>query len=123
MKKHGYIESRFGRRRRIPYINDVNMKDARKAALHALVAGSTSDMVEHAALDVRPAMLDLCHGKFRMSVHDSIMFEVPEQYREPAARLAVYALLDAGARYFPEVVWKADAEGGYRWGTMSKIVV
>ena len=123
MKKHGYIESRFGRRRRIPYINDVNMKDARKAALHALVAGSTSDMVEHAALDVRPAMLDLCHGKFRMSVHDSIMFEVPEEFRGPAAKLSVQALLNAGAKYFPEVVWKADAEGGYRWGSMTKIVV
>jgi DNA polymerase-1 len=123
MKKKGYVESRFGRRRRIPYINDVNIKDARKAALHALVAGSASDMVEHAALDIRPVIADVCHGNFRMSVHDSIIFEVPEQYKDEAARLAVGALLDAGGKYFPEVVWKADAEVGYRWGTMEKMHV
>lgn len=123
MKKRGYVESRFGRRRRIPFINEVNIKDARKAALHALVAGSASDMVEMAALAVRPIIADLCHGKFRMSVHDSIMFEVPPEYKDETAKLAVGAILDAGNKYFPEVVWKADAEWGVRWGTMQKLHV
>lgn len=122
MLKNGYVESRFGRRRRIPFVNDVNKDDARKAALHALVAGSASDMVEYAAISL---VKDLSSygSRFMVTVHDSILMYVPEKEVETVAKLGIDRILWAGATYFPEVKWVADAEVGLRWGSTKRLAL
>jgi len=122
MLKKGYVESRFGRRRRMPYINDVNKDDARKAALHALVAGSASDMVEHAAISLTKD-LRFYGSRFVVTVHDSILMYVPEKEVETIAKMGIDRILWSGATYFPEIKWVADAEVGQRWGSTKKLAL
>jgi DNA polymerase-1 len=88
----GFTETLLGRRRYIPELTASNprVRDlGRRQALNAPIQGSASDVFKVAMIEVDRAFegaLDLdCH--MLLTVHDELVFEVPEERVEPAAAL------------------------------------
>lgn len=116
-RTQGYVQSPFGRKRRFPLITQTNLQDVRKAAGHAPVAGTASDIT----------LLSLCRlvesgWKVVLTVHDSIVVEVPEDQIEMALDEVVTTMSKTGEEFFPEVPWKVDAEVRDRWSPLPEEV-
>jgi DNA polymerase-1 len=122
MQRKGYIKYRTGFRRRIPYISHANNDEARKASFNAPIAGSASHMTTLSALAVEKSIRSHEWDAFiLMLVHDSIVLECrPEDVKDVAFQTTWY-MRDTATKWFPEVVWKAEAEAGERWGSLHPI--
>jgi len=81
-RKHGYVETIFGRRCHIAGINDRNgmtRSFSERAAINAPIQGAAADIIRRAMIHMPPA-LDKAGLEARMllQVHDELVFEVPE---------------------------------------------
>ncbi|PCI32892.1 MAG: DNA polymerase I [Alphaproteobacteria bacterium] len=81
-RKHGYVETIFGRRCHIASINDKNgmrRSFGERAAINAPIQGAAADVIRRAMIRMpdalRQAGLD---AKMLLQVHDELVFEVPE---------------------------------------------
>ena len=110
LDKQGYVQSRFGRRRNFPIITKANMDEARKAAVHAPVAGTASDLTLLSGCRLEEEGYEVV-----LMVHDSVLLEVPEYLADEIAEHAVEIMEETGRTYLPEVKWKADPEVRLRW--------
>lgn len=110
MDEQGYVQSPFGRRRHFEIITRVNADDARKAAVHAPVAGTASDLTTLSA-----CLLNEQGFEVVLTVHDSVILEVPEGEADKIATFVQEVMEGTGAQYLPEVKWKADPEVRQRW--------
>ena len=108
--KQGYVETRFGRRRRFPLITDANTKDARKACVHFLVASTANDINLLAAADLVEMGWPVI-----LTVHDSIFCEVPEEDADKCLHDMEERMLWQACKWVPEVKWKVDPEILVRW--------
>lgn len=128
---HGYIESPFGRREYLPYINDAdNGKRNRsiREAVNMPVQSAASDTVLSALIIIDDKLRRAGYmSRLVNTVHDSVVLDVPEHEIAPTALLckdvmenvAVYA-----KEYMPKVdfSWllcplKADVEIGSHYGS------
>lgn len=121
MHAQGYVTSRFGRRRRIPFINNINKDDARKASFNAPDQGAASDLTLLAAMAVEPAVAHL-NAHVVLTVHDSVIIDAPQEHAHEVAVIATRIMVATGNKYFPEVKWKADADAGEKWGSLKGIL-
>jgi len=110
MAVQGFVQSRFGRRRHFPIITKVNMDEARKAAVHAPVAGTASDLTLMSACEVEESVHNVV-----LTVHDSIVLEVDINDADKMERYGVEVMEEMGVRYLPEVKWKANGERRLTW--------
>ncbi len=81
-RKHGYVETIFGRRCHIAGINDRNgmtRSFSERAAINAPIQGAAADIIRRAMIHMPPA-LDRAglHARMLLQVHDELVFEVPE---------------------------------------------
>jgi DNA polymerase-1 len=120
MHKHGYVEYRTGRRRRIPLITSKNKDEARKASFNAPVQGTASDLTSLAAIESYPK-LPTFRAHILLLVHDSIIVEVPKELVKACATYLAFTMERVAKEWFPEVKWVADAEAGPRWGSMKEV--
>jgi DNA polymerase I len=113
----GYTETILGRRRYIPELQAANprVRDlGRRQALNAPIQGSASDVFKLAmiavdrALEERPELG--CH--MLLTVHDELVFEVPEEHVGAAAALVKERMETAVDL---EVPLRADAGWGANW--------
>ena len=88
----GYTETLLGRRRYIPELTSDNRRLrelGERQALNAPIQGGASDVFKVAMIDVDRALRDTpvlgCH--MLLTVHDELVFEVPETSVEAAAEL------------------------------------
>ncbi len=109
-RKHEYVETMFGRRRRMPELNSRNgtiRQGAERMAVNFPIQGAAADILKRAMLRVHEALRG---NKARMilTVHDELLIESPEEtatevgerVREAmqgAAELAVPLTVDVGA--------------------------
>jgi uracil-DNA glycosylase family 4 len=112
LKEQGFVTTRFGRKRRFPLITNDNLDDARKACVHAPIAGTASDLTMLSAIELSNEGLDII-----LLVHDSILAETPEpeDNAKAVAEHIAEVMQATGDKYLPEVTWKADPEVSYRW--------
>lgn len=111
LERQGFVQSPFGRRRHFPIITKVNYDEARKAAVHAPVAGTASDLTTLSLCE-----LDEAGWEVVLSVHDSVMIEIPEDADEEEVGTYVQSVMEAvGNKYLPQVKWKADSEVRTTW--------
>jgi len=108
--ENGYIETPFGRRRRFPYINNTNYKEALKAAVNVPIQSAASDITHHAAVAVQKEGYQVILTK-----HDEIIAEVPEDGAEEHRIRIEQIMEEAGNKYLPNIKWKADASVRARW--------
>jgi DNA polymerase-1 len=108
-RKHGYVETVFGRRIHLPGIADKNPARrgfAERQAINAPLQGAAADIIKRAMIRVPEAMAGLA-GRMLLQVHDELLFEVPEgeaektiksvrRVMEAAAHLSVPLVVEAG---------------------------
>jgi len=90
-RKHGYVETIFGRRCHIRGINEKNpsMRSfSERAAINAPLQGSAADIIRRAMIRL-PGILARKKLKARMllQVHDELIFEVPEAEVEETSKV------------------------------------
>jgi DNA polymerase I len=108
-RKHGYVETVFGRRIHLPGIVDKNparRSFAERQAINAPLQGAAADIIKRAMIRVPVAMTGL-KGRMLLQVHDELLFEVPvgevekttkavSRVMEAAAHLSVPLVVEAG---------------------------
>lgn len=82
-RKHGYVETIFGRRIHLPEINAKNPQQrgyAERQAINAPVQGSAADIIKRAMIRIPPVLADSRFDGVTMllQVHDELVFEAPE---------------------------------------------
>ncbi len=91
VKKCGYSETMFGRRRYIPEINSSNYHRrsfAERTAINTPVQGTAADIMKKAMLDVYDALKEANFDlNILLQVHDELVFEVNKNELDQAARL------------------------------------
>ncbi len=111
-RKHGHVETLFGRRIHTPEINakGPGAGFAKRAAINAPIQGTAADIIRRAMIRVPAAIADL-PATMLLQVHDELVFEVSEgaadetvarvrsvmeAAAEPAVALSVPLVVDAG---------------------------
>lgn len=128
---HGYVESPFGRREHLPYIEDQDRGKAaksRRSAVNMPVQSAASDVLL-TALVIIDYYLDYykLQAKLVNTVHDSIMLDVPNDEIDRVACICVEIMENIvlyAKRFMPgiDLSWlksplKADVEIGSHYGT------
>lgn len=109
-KEYGYIEMWTGRMRHF----NVPEADPHKA-MSNLIQGGVAEIVRVAISRLFPAITDI-GGRMLMQVHDSIIFEVPEEQINTALPTIKLIMEDFDFDPKPGV----DIEYGYSWGLFQK---
>ncbi|MBN9489539.1 MAG: DNA polymerase I [Alphaproteobacteria bacterium] len=110
-RKHGYVQTPFGRKIHLKHINDKNQgmrAFSERAAINAPLQGGAADIIKRAMIRLPQALKD-AHLEARMllQVHDELLFEVLDkeidktkevarQVMEGAAKLSVPLVVDTG---------------------------
>jgi len=110
-RKHGYVETVFGRRCHLPGINDKNQQKrgfSERAAINAPLQGAAADIIKRAMIRMPDALTKAkLKATMMLQVHDELLFEVPEKeldktidvvrgVMEGAAHLSVPLVVDCG---------------------------
>ena len=114
-RKHGRVETLYGRRIHVPTIADKNparRNFAERQAINAPIQGTAADIIKRAMLRVPKALADAkLDAVMMLQVHDELLFDVPEAQVErtietvagvmeaaagPALALDVQLVVDAG---------------------------
>ena len=110
-RKHGYIETLYGRRLYLPDINSKNglrRKYAERSAINAPMQGSAADIIKLAMIDVHKWLKDgYTEARMIMQVHDELVLEVKSdlaetikqeivKIMESTVNLSVPLIVDAG---------------------------
>lgn len=113
--EQGYVETRFGRRRRFPLLVTSNQDDARKACVHQPCAGTASDLTLLSGILLNNDGWDVV-----LLVHDEVIMEVDNDpvVIEQAKQAMVTAMRSYAEKFVPEVPWPLtvdDVEVKERW--------
>lgn len=109
-KQYGYIEIWTGRMRHF----NVPQADPHKA-MSNLIQGGVAEMVRVAISRLFPAITDI-GGYMLMQVHDSVIFEIPEDQINVALPTIKTIMEDFSFSPKPGV----DLEYGYSWGLFQR---
>lgn len=111
-RKHGYVQTIFGRRRYVPEVRERNFNIrafGERVAANSPIQGSAADLIKIAMVRVAAALRDQgLESTMLLQVHDELVFEAPERdvdqltelvraEMEGAATLAVPLIVDVGA--------------------------
>ncbi|HYN89952.1 MAG TPA: DNA polymerase I [Ardenticatenaceae bacterium] len=124
-RQRGYTETILGRRRYFPELRDdtrvhQNVRAyAERAAKNMPIQGGAADIIKLAMIDQRQALLDYkMRTKMLLQVHDELVFEVPEDELEEAARMIPQVMCEAYELTLP---LKVDAKVGHNWEEMVRL--
>jgi DNA polymerase-1 len=112
----GFTTTMFGRRRYVPELNSRNRQIraiGERQALNAPIQGSAADIIKRAMIDVDAALRDSPGAAtMLLSVHDELVFEVPDGKQDEAreiVRTAMESAADLRCRL------KVDIHFGANW--------
>ena len=115
-RRHGYVETIFGRRCHLPGIHDKNYAKrnfAERAAINAPLQGSAADIIKRAMIRMARALdeagLDVA---MLLSVHDELIFEVAEDQIDALSGLARKVMSGVAHLSIPLTV---DTGAGHNW--------
>jgi DNA polymerase-1 len=115
-REKGWVGTLFGRRCWIPEINTKVMARrgyAERQAINAPIQGSAADIMKRAMIRVARALhRERAGARLLLSVHDELVFEVPESEIEATARLVKSTMEGAALLEVPLVV---DVGHGISW--------
>ena len=116
---HGYVETIFGRLRKIININSKNKTEkaaAERVAVNTPVQGSAADIVKQAMLDVDSSLRKEKNGaRLLLQVHDELIFECPSEKSVLDATIALIREKMEGAVKL-SVPLRVSIEAGKNWG-------
>ncbi|MGH2754016.1 MAG: DNA polymerase, partial [Actinomycetota bacterium] len=112
----GFTTTMFGRRRYLPELGSGNPRVraiGERQALNAPIQGSAADIMKLAMIEVDRALAAERMGtKMILTVHDELVFEVPEAETERATELVVAGMTGVAEMKVPLVV---DVSLGSNW--------
>jgi DNA polymerase-1 len=125
VRSQGFVETPTGRRRRFPIVVQSNYDDARKASVHAIVAGTASDLTLISMIKAHRLLTEEYEGRANVltTVHDSIILEIRDDVLHEVSRRVKAIMVETGSELFPEIPWKVDVEAGPDWGHIKEIAV
>jgi DNA polymerase I-like protein with 3'-5' exonuclease and polymerase domains len=106
----------FGRKRRFYLITDENRKDVLNEALSYLPQSTASDICLSALIRLRPMLRGM--GWIRLTVHDALVVECPERYRDTVSTLLQESMLEEGRRFTDYVPFAVDLSYGKTYGDL-----
>lgn len=109
-KRHGFVQNRFGRKRRFILQTSQNIDEIRKASVNAVIQGDASDLTLLSVCEMIERGMWVGH-----TVHDSIIVIAPENEAENTAQQMKEIMERLGAKYFPSIPWIADLEISEYW--------
>jgi len=106
----GVVKTMFGRRRMVPDLNSRDFQrraQAERYAVNLPIQGTAADILKLAMIDVHNALLPHPEARMILTVHDELLFEVPEKRAvefaglvrdkmQSAAKLKVPLIVDVG---------------------------
>jgi uracil-DNA glycosylase family 4 len=104
--KHGYVQTRFGRRRRFGVITDQNAEEVRKASVNAPIQSSAGDLMNLAICE----LVETYQMCVVFQLHDAVFVETTQEQADHDADLVARVMLDVARRAFPEVAWGCEVE-------------
>ena len=115
-REHGYVTTLFGRRVHVPGILDRNHSHrsfSERAAINAPLQGTAADIIKRAMVRMHRALEDSnLTAKMLLSVHDELLFEVPEQEIDALSKLAKQVMEGAAQLDVPLTV---ETGAGLNW--------
>lgn len=126
-RKHGYVETLFGRRRYIPEINStvpVVRAAAERIAINMPIQGTAADLMKFAMIDIdrelqkkyKPEQV-----KMLLTVHDELVFEVRDDLVQEVAAW-VDDIMEHPKQLKLDVPIQVDTEIGKNWADMESVV-
>jgi len=114
--RDGFVETLFGRRLHLDYINSKNQvqrSGAERAAINAPMQGTAADIIKRAMIAVDAWLIDQDEpAHMLMQVHDELVFEIREDRVEAVSAAIRERMADAAALSVPLVV---DIGVGANW--------
>lgn len=120
-KKMEYVETAFGRKRRLPDINSSAImlaKAAERMAVNMPFQGSAADILKIAMNKVYKEIEDVAEIKLLLQVHDELIFEVDKKEIDIWAK-KIKKIMEAAVDLNIKLI--AEASSGNNWGKMKKI--
>lgn len=115
-RRHGYVETLFGRRCYVPLItakNPMQRQGAERQAINARLQGTAADIIKRAMIHIPAALKkERLNGKMLLQVHDELVFEAPDAEKEAVATLAKKIMERAPRLPIPFIV---DVGMGPNW--------
>jgi DNA polymerase-1 len=116
VRRSGFVESLYGRRRSLPDLASRNRavsQAAERAAINMPIQGTAADLIKRAMLGLDRRLTEGgFEGRMILQVHDELLFEAPEAEAPRLADLAREVMAGAGALAVPLVV---DVGIGHSW--------
>lgn len=119
MRKHGYVESIFGRRRRFILLSRANLGKAMRIAVNAPIQSAISDLNLVSAIRLYNIYKDTDYAVVIMLIHDSLVMEAREDKAPEVAATMTRVMLEVAAEYFTQIPFRADAKIGDRLGQLT----
>ena len=114
--RDGYVETLFGRRLHLDYINSRNQAQrsgAERAAINAPMQGTAADIIKRAMIAVDAWLIDQDEAaRMLLQVHDELVFEVREDRVDAVSAAIRERMADAANLAVPLVV---DICSGENW--------
>jgi len=118
IRRNGYSETMFGRRRLIPEVNSVHSW-IRSAGIrqggNAIIQGSAADLMKISMKKVYDAICNSLHVKMIMTVHDELLFEVDADHWIDISNQIKHIMENAVTISVPI---ECDVEFGVNWADM-----
>ena len=118
-RERGYAETLLGRRRYVPEIRSPNFQvraAAERVAVNMPVQGTGADVIKRAMLQIAAALVERrASCRMILSVHDELIFELPEA-EVPEIAALLQAIMPSAIEMI--VPLKIDLKSGSNWGDM-----
>ncbi|MBN1942976.1 MAG: DNA polymerase I [Phycisphaerae bacterium] len=115
-KNAGYVETIFGRRRKIPGIDAANPQErsaAERLAINSVVQGSAADLIKQAMVNIAETIAaEARPSKMLLQIHDELVFEIPAGQVESERAMIVEKMAGAIELAVP---LKVDVGVGDNW--------
>jgi DNA polymerase-1 len=111
----GVVKTMYGRRRGVPDLTSRNVQmrmAAERVAVNLPIQGTAADIMKRAMIDVHNALASQTEACMILTVHDELLFEVPEPRAEEIAALVQEKMQSAATLVVPLTV---DVGIGLNW--------
>ena len=86
----GVVKTMYGRRRLVPELTSRNgqiRSAAERVAINLPIQGTAADIMKRAMIEVHAALVSHPDARMILTVHDELLFEVPEDRAEALAAI------------------------------------
>lgn len=115
----GELQNCFGRKRRFPYVDSMNLPDLERQAKNFMMQSTASDCTLMSTVRLTEWFEENGWGRVLVFLHDSVMVEVPECAMRLTARKMHEIMTAVPVEYIGDLVpLKVDVGVGYAWGQL-----